>query len=120
MRQIRMLTEQSIGDTKASLKTAITQRDCEHTIIKFNFDMMRSVLCNLENTEQAVAVGMPTARNMYLADQLRVDFCKYQEVLMKKHEKVHEKGTDMSSTFTHKVQSSKELRKDWFRLRIDV
>jgi hypothetical protein len=40
LRQMRMLSEQNIRDTQAQLTTAISQRDCEDTILRFNYEFM--------------------------------------------------------------------------------
>lgn len=69
LRNLRMLSEQTIMDTKASLETAITQRACEETIYRFNFDMMEKITYDLTMDEDQ--------RNHYLPDQLRVDTLKY-------------------------------------------
>ena len=44
MRQIRGLTEDTIKEANEKLKWTITQRDCEETIFKFNYDLWKQVL----------------------------------------------------------------------------
>ena len=46
-----MLSEQTIRDTRAALETAITQRDCEKTIFRFNMDMLEKITFELTTDE---------------------------------------------------------------------
>ena len=58
-------------DTKEYLKHTVTQRACEETILKFDFDMMKSILNNLLVDEF----------DYRLEDRLSLSFCKWQQAI---------------------------------------
>ena len=65
LRQMRMLNQQNIEQTQKQLTQAISQKECEQTCLKFNFDMMQSIIEKLE---------LENERNMFTKDQLYLEF----------------------------------------------
>ena len=95
-------------DTQAALQTAITQRDCEETIYRFNFDMMEKFTYDLTMDEDR--------RNHYLPDQMRVDVLKYFAELAGKLEK-----NKFGGALKYKIiKNQKQCEADHYRALLDL
>lgn len=121
MRQVRGLTEDCIKEANEKLQSTITQKDCEETIFKFNYDLWKNVLSNLvENGVMQNFEGIELKRNHNYTDQLKLDTALYNRKLMQRMEKTRKSGKVTSKTFDGKLKTSGRLRTEWLLVSLDA